>query len=132
MYRRSLLTVQLLLCVYTLLSPTSRNIVIAQTAQQIAKKVIASTVLLVMENSSGQQVSLGTGFFVRAGEVATNYHVIEGATRGYAKLVNDNKKYEIEGITARDPNHDLVLVKIGAPLSPPAQKSGPIPKLGKG
>src|SRR5262249_34075513 len=40
---------------------------------------------------------------------------IEGTTRGYAKLVNDNKKYEIEGITAIDPSHDLVLLKITAP-----------------
>ena len=59
----------------------------AQTAQQIAKKAFVSTVLLVMEDANGQPLSLGSGFFVRDKEIASNLHVIEGTARGYAKLV---------------------------------------------
>ncbi|MDP2267824.1 MAG: hypothetical protein Q8K46_01525, partial [Deltaproteobacteria bacterium] len=43
----------------------------AQTAQEIARKAFGSTVLLVMEDSNGQPLSLGSGFFVRDGEVAS-------------------------------------------------------------
>jgi S1-C subfamily serine protease len=59
----------------------------AQTPQEIAKKAFPSVVLLVMEDANGQPVSLGSGFFVRDGEIASNLHVVEGALRGYAKVL---------------------------------------------
>lgn len=90
----------------------------AQTAQEIAKKAFDSTVLLVMEDANGQPLSLGSGFFVRDGEIASNLHVVEGAARGYAKLVTRKTKYDIEGVTAVDAERDLVLLKISAPGSP--------------
>jgi len=84
----------------------------SQTAQEIAKRAFGSTVLFVMEDTNGQPLSLGSGFFVRAGEVASNLHVVEGAARGYAKIVGQKAKYEIEGLTAVDPQRDLVVLKI--------------------
>ena len=84
----------------------------AQTPQQIAKKAFGSTVLLVMEDANGQPISLGSGFFVRNGQIATNLHVVEGAARGYAKLVGQKTKYDIEGITAIDRQRDLVILKV--------------------
>jgi hypothetical protein len=90
----------------------------AQTAQEIAKKAFRSTVLLVMEDGNGQPLSLGSGFVVRSGEIVTNLHVVEGAARGYAKLVGQKAKYDIEGITAVDPQRDLVVLKISEVGSP--------------
>jgi hypothetical protein len=89
-----------------------------QTAQEIAKKAFGSTVLLVMEDENGQPLSLGSGFFVRDGEIASNLHVIEGAARGYAKLVGQKTKHDIQGISAVDPERDLVLLKISAAGAP--------------
>jgi len=86
----------------------------AQTAQEIAKKAFGSTVLLVMEDANGQPLSLGSGFFVHDGEIASNLHVVQDAARGYAKLVGQKTKYDIEGITAVDPERDLVVLKISA------------------
>ncbi len=84
----------------------------AQNAQEIAKRAFASTVLLVMEDANGQPLSLGSGFFVRDSEIASNLHVVEGAARGYAKIVGQKTKYDIEGITAVDHERDLVVLKI--------------------
>jgi S1-C subfamily serine protease len=92
--------------------PTHTNTALAQSAQQIAKKAFLSTVLLVMEDSNGQPISLGSGFFVRSGEVASNLHVVEGAARGYAKIVGQKEHYEIKGISAVDSERDLVVLKI--------------------
>lgn len=86
----------------------------AQTAQQIARNAFGSTVLLVMEDANGQPVGLGSGFFVRPNQIATNLHVVEGAARGYAKLVGGQTKLDIEGITAIDPKRDLVILKVSA------------------
>ncbi len=88
------------------------TVVQAQTAQEIAKRAFGSTVLLVMEDTNGQPLSLGSGFFVRDGEVASNFHVVEGAARGYAKIIGQRAKYDIDGITAVDPERDLVILKI--------------------
>ena len=90
----------------------------AQTAQEIARDAFSSTVLLVMEDANGQPLSLGSGFFVRDGEVATNLHVVEGAARGHAKIIGQKPKYDIEGITAVDPLRDLVVLKISEARAP--------------
>ncbi len=86
----------------------------AQTPQQIAQKAFRSTVLLVMEDKNGQPLSLGSGFFVKQGQIATNLHVVEGATRGYAKLVGQKTKFNIEGYTAIDEKRDLIILKVTA------------------
>lgn len=82
------------------------------TAQEIAKRAFASTVLLLMEDNNGQLLSIGSGFFVRDGVIASNLHVVQGASRGYAKLVGRQGKSEIEGVIAFDLKHDLVVLKV--------------------
>lgn len=103
---------------FALLAAAGATSAYAQSAQEIAKKAFGSTVLLVMEDANGQPLSLGSGFFVRDGEVASNLHVIEGAARGYAKLVGQKTKYDIQGITAADPKRDLVVLKVSASVAP--------------
>lgn len=93
------------------------NLANAKTTQEIARKASGSTLLLVMEDANGQTLSLGSGFFVRDGEIASNLHVVKNAARGYAKLVGHQSKYEIEGIIAADSERDLVVLKISAAAS---------------
>jgi hypothetical protein len=82
----------------------------ADDPRDIAKRVSPSVVLLVVEDSGGQPLAMGSGFVVRKGVVATNMHVIEGAARAYAKLVDDKTKYNISGVVASDAKSDLVLL----------------------
>src|SRR5262245_15822349 len=89
----------------------------AQTAQEIAKRAFGATVLLVMEDANSPPLTLGSGFFVRAGEIASNLHVVEGAARGYAKLVGEKTKFDVEGVVSVDPERDLVVLKISAARS---------------
>ena len=102
-----LITVAVLLLCITATAP-------AQTAEQIAEKALAATVYLEMKDSTGKTLGFGSGFFVRENLVATNYHVIEGAARGTAKLVGKYTTYTIEGITATDKINDLTLLKVTA------------------
>ena len=84
----------------------------AQTAPQIAEKALAATVYLEMQDSKGVPLGFGSGFFVGDNLIATNYHVIEGAARGRAKLVGQFSTYTIEGVTATDQTNDLALLKV--------------------
>jgi len=107
----------LILTVCCTLLLTLNNTIYAQTAQEIARKAFKSTVLLVMEDANGQPMSLGSGFFVRDGEIVSNLHVVKGASRGYAKIVGQKNKYNIEGITGIDLERDLVILKISTAKS---------------
>lgn len=90
------------------------NIVQAQTAEQIAEKALAATVYLEMKDRNGDTLAFGSGFFVKENLIATNYHVIEGAAQGTAKLVSKYTKYTIDGITVTDRENDLALLKVTA------------------
>ena len=106
-------TIQYAALVILFLSTTA-TITPAQTIEQIAEKALAATVYLEMQDSTGEIIGIGSGFFVQQDLIATNYHVIEGAARGTAKLVGKYSKYTIEGVTATDKDNDLVLLKVSA------------------
>lgn len=78
----------------------------SQDATQIYKSTVNSTVTIETDNS------LGSGFFVSENIIATNYHVIEGATFAYCYTNNSSTKYKIEGYLAADKSVDLILLKV--------------------
>ena len=81
-------------------------------AEDIAEKALAATVYLEMKDKNGKTLGIGSGFFVKPNLIATNYHVIEGAAKGTAKLVGKYTTYNIEGVTATDKTNDLALLKV--------------------
>lgn len=91
----------------------------AQTPRDIAQTAFPSVVLLAMRGANGQLASVGSGFFVRSDVVATNLHVIEDARGGYARIVGQEKKYDIAGTVGIDTQQDLVLLKIVAVKAAP-------------
>ena len=88
---------------------------LAQSVPELAKKALAATVSLEMQDSNGDTLGHGSGFFVRPNLIATNFHVIDGAAKGYAKLVNTAIAYPINGFTAADKTYDLALLKVSIP-----------------
>ena len=86
----------------------------AQTPQEIARRALASTVLVATQDANGEPLKYGSGFFVRPGHIATNHHVIERATKIYFKLVGQETTYWIEDIVATDPTHDLALLRVSS------------------
>ncbi len=83
-------------------------------AEDIAEKALAATVSLEMKDKNGKTLGIGSGFFVKTDLIATNYHVIEGAAKGTAKLVGKSTTYNVEGVTATDKINDLALLKVNA------------------
>lgn len=92
----------------------------AQDARLVAKHIFPSIVMLEMRDDKNHPISLGSGFFVRPDIVVTNYHVIEGASDGFAKIVGKTSIYRIEAVVGIDEAKDLVLLKLtganGKPL----------------
>src|ERR1700691_1901877 len=86
--------------------------------RQIAQEAFPSVVLIVLQDSSGQPISFGSGFVIRHGLVATNNHGISGATSRYCKLVGTNATYAIAGVVAVDPTHDLSILTVNGLKAP--------------
>ena len=84
----------------------------AQSVPQLAQKALAATVSLEVQDENGDTLGRGSGFFVRPNLIATNFHVIDGAAKGYARLVNTATTYPIEGVTAANEANDLTLLKV--------------------
>ena len=110
--KRALWRLSLIVFAGLLLFCTKSN---AQTVPQIAEKALASTVSLEMQDGNGVPLRFGSGFFVRPNLIATNYHVIAGASQGTAKLIGQDVTYTLEGITAIDTTNDLALLQIRLP-----------------
>jgi S1-C subfamily serine protease len=89
------------------------------TPTEIFRRARASVVLLRMQDSHGQPVSLGSGFFIDKDVVATNFHVIDQAAGGYAKSIGDPTKLNIKGTLGIDVLHDLALLEIDSSVSSP-------------
>jgi len=81
---------------------------------EIFRRGRPSVVLLEMQDARGQPISLGSGFFMDKDVVATNFHVIEGAAAGYAKVTGQTVKLNIKGTVGVDPLHDLALLQLDA------------------
>ena len=84
------------------------------SAEDIAEKALAATVYLEMKDKNGKTLGIGSGFFVKPNLIATNYHVIEGASSGTAKLVGKYTTYNIKGVTTTDQTNDLAILKVTA------------------
>ncbi len=87
--------------------------------KEIAQRAFPSVVLLLMSDANGQPASLGSGFFVLPNVVATNVHVVSGASSGYARLVGQSAKLTVKGVVAVDPDRDLVLLLVSDTNAPP-------------
>ncbi|RKU28175.1 hypothetical protein C6499_10255 [Candidatus Poribacteria bacterium] len=95
--------------------------------EQIAEKVRHATVRLITAEPKRQikfddghsfpilyPRGLGSGFFVDHDQIATNIHCVAGKTKIFAKLVGTETFYDIEGVTASDPENDLVILKVAS------------------
>jgi len=62
------------------------------TTSQIAKQYSSSVVTIVALDENDQPMSLGSAFIINDdGDVATNYHVLEGSTKAILKTTNGDK-----------------------------------------
>jgi hypothetical protein len=84
--------------------------------QEIYERVSPSVVVVYNLNESGQTRGHGTGFFIDPwGMVATNYHVVEGASSLRIKTKNGTVM-DIRGIAASDAENDVVILSAILPV----------------
>ena len=90
--------------------------------QEIAEIAFDSTVHLTFTDAKGNRWT-GSGFVVRDGHIATNYHVVDNMWIGSAKLVGKEEVYPVEKILNIDKERDLAIMKV-AGIDAPALPLG--------
>ncbi|MCX4691952.1 S1C family serine protease [Streptomyces sp. NBC_01408] len=81
------------------------------TVSGVAEQVSPSVVRIDTGTASGQGTGTGSGIVLTAdGEIVTNNHVVNGATR-IQVTTSDGKKYSAK-IVGTDPDKDLALIKL--------------------
>ena len=84
------------------------------TASEIAKKVSPSIVHIEASDSNGIPITSGSGYIIDSnGKIATNYHIIKGASSAKVKT-KDGKIYNVSKVLAYDSKQDMALIKIVA------------------
>lgn len=96
-----------------LLLSISQPYVFAETAADIYKAASPSVFLISTRGQDGSTISIGTGFLIGPGQLATNWHVIEA---GNAFLETGAVSIPVE-IISRDELNDLAIVKVKANIS---------------
>ncbi len=81
----------------------------------LIKKVEPSIVVILNYDQNGKIRGQGTGFFInKDGDVITNHHVLEEASRSGIKL-HDGREYPVKKILAEDPEGDLIRLSVDIP-----------------
>jgi tetratricopeptide (TPR) repeat protein len=99
----------------------------------LIKRTEPSIVVIVTYSRDGSVLGQGSGFFVdQAGDVVTNFHVLQGASRAVVKTT-DGKEYPIQTVLAEDKEGDLVRVsvEISKEAVTPLPVSAKLPEVGE-
>jgi S1-C subfamily serine protease len=105
-----LASVSLLLCLFT-------PILSQESLPDLVRRVKPAVVAITTYDAQGEALMTGSGFFLRAGQVVTNLHVIRGAQRCEIKTLDGKGKvFPVAGLLAVDEEGDLALLDVEMPL----------------
>jgi len=99
----------------------------------LIKKMEPSIVVIVTYGRNGSMLGQGSGFFVdQEGDVVTNFHVLQGASRAVVKTA-DGKEHAVQNVLAEDKEGDLVRVsvEISKEAVRPLPVSAELPEVGR-
>jgi len=99
----------------------------------IVKRIEPSTVLILTYDKEGKILAQGSGFFINQnGDVITNRHVLQGASRAEVKTA-EGEVYPITQIVAEDVEGDIIRASVDIPpkVAYPLPVSTSIPEVGE-
>ena len=103
--------------------PSLGTTVVAQVVNQLADSVV--TINSQISDATGEGEASGTGVVLTSdGEILTNAHVVEGATKVSVRFAGETEP-RTATVLASDPGNDLALLKIDATNLKPATFAQP-------
>ncbi len=81
------------------------------SAKQLANTVLKSTALITTKDKCGTLNSIGSGFVVKSGIIATNMHVIDGADFATINIIGNDLEFKTSTVVAYDRENDIALLR---------------------
>jgi len=84
------------------------------SGQDLARRILPAVVLIDCDDGKGNH-SLGSGFFVAPGIIATNHHVVNDMIQGEAHTVlggKTSRSWHIKAVTSYNEDSDLALLSV--------------------
>ncbi len=105
-----------LIVVVGVLSAFDNSVTAEDNLPELIRRVKPSVVSVITYNAKNEPLTTGSGFFLRAEQVVTNLHVVEGASRVEIRTFDGKgKTYPVEGLLATDEEGDLALLSVRLP-----------------
>jgi hypothetical protein len=87
-----------------------------ESLPELIRRVKPAVVSVITYNEKGEVAVTGSGFFVRPGQVLTNFHVVEAAVRVEVRTFEGKgKTYPVAGVIDVDEEGDLALLGVEVP-----------------
>ena len=83
---------------------------------EVAQKILPATAYIVLRGSTGDVISIGSGFFIQAGTIVTCYHVVANAIKDpnvkISIFINGklDKAYEVHKIAYNNEVNDIAVI----------------------
>ena len=103
-------------------TPAGRKDEVSDPQKAIVNRLQTATVHIFGRDPNGRQGRLGTGFFVRPNQVATDFHVVDGSTLNEVKPVGRHLHSADESLPAlllkSDKSRNLALIQVETAFAP--------------
>jgi len=98
----------LLICLYNFLA------IFSICLSRPIDTALEHTVMIIVFDEQSQPISIGSGFVVSEnGQIATNYHVVEGGSSAVVKFQNSDEFQDVLKITHKSPERDIAVIQVG-------------------
>lgn len=90
----------------------------AQDVSSIYRNSRGSIVLIVSYDNSGTPVAMGTGFYFKKNLLATNHHVVDGASSFLVKNIGTGQQFKASQIRSYSEMLDIALIEVAETAQP--------------
>ncbi len=94
-----------------------------KTTREIYEQNKGAIVLIIAYDAQGIPASQGSGFYFETNRVASNYHVVDGASRLEFRTVGSERMHKVKSIVAASRTLDLAILEVEQPQTPLVIKS---------
>jgi len=90
----------------------------AQDISSIYRNSKGSIVLIVAYDNTGNPLGMGTGFYFKKNLLATNYHVVDGASSFLVKNIGTGQQFKASRVRSYSEKLDIALMEVAEPSQP--------------
>ncbi len=99
-----------------LLALCATSVTAAQfTTREIYDQNKNAVVLLLAYDSRNMPSALGSGFYFEANKIASNFHVVEGASRVVFRVIGSKEMHEVRRVASVSKALDLAILEVEQP-----------------